>query len=182
MGPTKEMLISVGAYDFSKVALLDLNESKMHWKLICDHLPFENHTGGKPHRTLQFDEIIIALDCIGGDIWCMDVKQPKESKWHKSECKLPIENCYGCEIWKFEDAEDRLHLIHLRASHQLYGPVNEHFHAPIKQIISKKLRAERKKKYMPLVLGYLREQETALIDRHIPFALKCLICKYFVFY
>merc|ERR1712228_525959 len=131
----------------------------MDWTLICDHLPFENHDGGIPHKTLQFDEIIIALDCMHGSIWCMDVKQVKQNKWHQSECELPIKNFCGHEIWKFEDVEDRLHLILLSPSQR------HHFHAPIKQI--KKLRAERKKKYMSLVLGYLREQETALIDRHI---------------
>merc|ERR1712228_476232 len=179
--PSKDLLMCIGAYDWSAIASLDFNEAKKDWKLIGE-LPFVVTDGGRTHNSLLYDDIIIVLETWDAEIWCLDTKEFPLCEWYKSDLALPISKRTADRLWCCKDKNDIVHLLQLNLFNHEDDDINEEFTAPIQMLVSKELRAERKEKYLPLALGYLREQETKTLDRQIPFALKCLISTYCIFY
>merc|ERR1712232_1348887 len=138
--------------DFKGISFLNLIELGNGWQFVAD-FPFKNSYRRLKHRTFLFDGILIALNCFDRSIWCLDMKND-EKKWSKGEAILPKDILYSPEsIWLFTDKYDNVHVIEMNC-----GKMNgKHFESPARKLISKELRKERKKRYLPIAMGYLRE-------------------------
>merc|ERR1712154_688779 len=99
---------------------------------------------------------------------CMDAMELQQNRWHLIRGQCPISESLTLSSWCFADKEDTVHLMGIKND-----CVKKHFYAPIRDLIPNELKAKRAEKYLPLVIGYLREAENDLLDRTIVFELQC---------
>merc|ERR1712039_1045951 len=113
------------------------------WQCIGE-LPYGDYADGLSHHIMLFEQIIVAFHCYTGEVWCMDTETLPDNKWFKTNHIMPIGETTAHDVWCFQDDAVNVHLI------QMNEEMSMHVQAPLRDLISKGLRCERKRRHLPL--------------------------------
>merc|ERR1712003_347986 len=117
-------------------------------------LPWITNKSWLNYQLFLFDGILVMLHGENKHFWFIDTNDLSQHSVFTVPCSELIR--FVRSGWSFADKDDNLNLIKLDHAQITVK------HVPIRSLIPKGLKKERKSKYLPLVMGYLREQENEL--------------------
>ena len=127
---------------------------------------------------LAWDQILFRFDIIAsGDvkewkIWCLDLEN--NDKWYQSPNELPnLKYAMRYSLYAIKDDYNNVHLMCFKKDR------NVHFKASLYDLVSQEIIEINKKRYDPLVIGYVKQFEKRNKPMFIPLYLKKLVLEFY---
>merc|ERR1712129_242386 len=139
-------------------------QSVYDWKLRT-HLKMPHVIKDERH----FDVVSYGHSLIGfyfgistfSDIWCLDLL---DEKWYRSKFKVPQRTSSAAYVLKDKLDDANVHLLDFEH--------NDHYKMNIHNIFPSKMLRARRKRFHPLVIGFIKEQENGILNIPIPYVLR----------